>query len=166
MSEAGGRVADIFTTPDAGAAPAHRDRVRTTKGRGIEGDRYASGTGTWSAHPGGGRHLTLIAQEDLDAVARDTGIRLGAAESRRNVLTQGIVVGDLVGKQFWIGTTLCVGIRLCEPCAYLESKTRPGVMAAFVHRAGLRAEILESGEIAVGDAIRVAAGVPASGLTA
>ncbi len=149
-----GRVAGIYISPEAGTLPQHVEKVRTTAGKGIEGDRYAAGTGTYSQHPGGGRHLTLIAQEDLDAVARETGIRLAPAESRRNVLTTGAALGDLIGKRFWVGTTLCVGIRLCEPCSHLESKTRAGVITAFAHRAGLRAEILESGAIAVGDPIR------------
>jgi MOSC domain-containing protein YiiM len=149
-----GRVAGIYITPEAGTLPQHVEKVRTTAGKGIEGDRYAAGAGTYSQHAGGGRHLTLIAQEDLDAVARETGIRLAPAESRRNVLTTGAPLRDLVGKQFWVGTTLCVGVRLCEPCSHLESKTKAGVITAFAHRAGLRAEILESGAIAVGDPIR------------
>jgi MOSC domain-containing protein YiiM len=151
-----GRVTGIYVTPQAGTLPQHAEKVRTAAGRGIEGDRYESGTGTYSKHPGGGRHLTLIAQEDLDAVARETGIRLQPAESRRNVLTTGIPLKELVGKRFWVGTTLCTGVRLCEPCSYLESKTRAGVLDAFLHRAGLRAEILEGGTITVGDAIRQA----------
>jgi MOSC domain-containing protein YiiM len=149
-----GRVAGIYITPEAGTLPQPVEKVRTMAGQGIEGDRYAAGTGTYSQHPGGGRHITLIAQEDLDAVARQTGIRLTPAESRRNVLTTGAPLSDLVGKRFWVGTTLCVGIRLCEPCSHLESKTRAGVITAYAHRAGLRAEILESGAIAVGDPIR------------
>jgi MOSC domain-containing protein YiiM len=149
-----GRVAGIYITSEAGTLPQHVEKVRTTSGKGIEGDRYAAGAGTWSERPGGGRHLTLIAQEDLDAVARETGIRLSPAESRRNVLTTGAPLNDLVGKRFWVGTTLCVGIRLCEPCSHLESKTQAGVITAYAHRAGLRAEILQSGAIAVGDPIR------------
>ncbi len=151
-----GRVRAIYITPHAGTLPQATNRVRAAAGRGLEGDRYAAGAGTWSRHPGGGRHLTLIAQEDLDAVARDAGIRLEPAASRRNVLTEGVDLRDLVGKQFWVGTALCVGVRLCEPCAHLESTTQPGVLRAFVHRAGLRAEILRTGEIAAGDVIREA----------
>jgi MOSC domain-containing protein YiiM len=86
--------------------------------------------------------VTLIAQEDLDAVDRDAGIRLHPAASRRNILTAGIDLRTLVGKTFWIGRVLCRGVRLCEPCSYLEEHTQPGVLTAFVHRAGLRADIL------------------------
>lgn len=151
-----GRVRAIYITPLAGAMPQATERARATAGRGLDGDRYAAGAGTWSQRPGAGRHLTLIAQEDLDAVAREAGIRLEPAASRRNVLTEGIDLRSLIGKRFWIGSALCLGVRLCEPCAYLESKTHPGVLQAFVHRAGLRAEVLESGEIVKGAAIREA----------
>lgn len=128
-------------------------RVAAVAGRGLEGDRYGVGLGTWSSRPGGGRHITLIAQEDLDAVAQASGIRLQPAASRRNVLTTGIDLTVLVGKKFWVGKALCQGIRLCEPCSYLEEKTAPGVLNAFVRRAGLRADILLGAEIAVGDSV-------------
>jgi MOSC domain-containing protein YiiM len=156
-----GKVAGIFVTAIAGAMPSGVPRVLAVAGRGLDGDRYGSGAGTWSDRPGGGRQLTLIAQEDLDAVARESGIRIEAAASRRNVLTIGIDLRALVGKRFRIGEALCLGIRLCEPCSYLEEKTQPGVLKAFVHRAGLRADIIQGGEIAVGDRVREASEVPA-----
>lgn len=156
-----GRVAGIFITALAGVMPVRVARALAVAGRGLDGDRYGSGTGTWSGRPGGGRQLTLIAQEDLDAVARISGIRIDAAASRRNVLTTGIDLRVLVGKRFRVGEALCLGIRLCEPCSYLEEKTQPGVLRAFVHRAGLRADIIEGGEIAVGDRLLEVSEVPA-----
>ncbi|MDR7482459.1 MAG: MOSC domain-containing protein [Armatimonadota bacterium] len=149
-----GKVAGIFIAALAGTMPAGVPRALAVAGRGLDGDRYGSGTGTWSDRPGGGRQLTLIAQEDLDEVGRVHGIRIDAAASRRNVLTTGIDLRSLVGQRFRVGQALCLGIRLCEPCSYLEEKTQPGVLRAFLHRAGLRADILEGGEIAVGDPIR------------
>jgi MOSC domain-containing protein YiiM len=155
-----GRVAGIFITALAGVMPVGVSRALAVAGRGLDGDRYASGTGTWSGRPGGGRQLTLIAQEDLDAVARISGIRIDAAASRRNVLTTGIDLRALVGRQFRVGEARCLGIRLCEPCSYLEEKTQPGVLRALVHRAGLRADIIEGGEIAVGDRLLEVSEVP------
>ncbi len=149
-----GRVSNIFITAEAGTTPHSVTKVTAVAGRGLEGDRYGSGLGTWSGRPGGGRQVTLIAQEDLDGVAHETGIHVQPAASRRNVLTAGIDLRTLIGKKFWIGKVLCQGIRLCEPCSYLEEKTHPGVLNAFVHRAGLRADILMGGEIAIGDAVR------------
>ena len=78
---------------------------------------------------------------------------LSAAETRRNVLTPGIDVNALVGKRFRVGDVECRGIELCEPCTHLQSLTRPGVLNGLVHRAGLNADILTDGEIALGDAV-------------
>ena len=77
------------------------------------------------------------------------------AATRRNVLTRGIDVNALVGKRFRIGAVECEGVELCEPCETLEGMTQPGVIKAFVHRAGLNADILTDGEISVGDPVTV-----------
>ena len=69
------------------------------------------------------------------------------------MLTRGIDVNALVGRRFTIGEVECVGVELCEPCSHLESLTVPGVMKGLVHQAGLNADILNDGEIAVGDPV-------------
>jgi MOSC domain-containing protein YiiM len=144
MSE--GRVEGIFIGPER-RLPGPVDRARAVAGRGLEGNRYFYE----DAPPG--RALTLIAAEALEAFGEETGIDLSAAESRRNVLTRGIDVNALVGKRFRVGDVECLGVELCEPCSHLESVTRPGVLRGMVHRAGLNADILSDGEIAVGDAV-------------
>jgi MOSC domain-containing protein YiiM len=82
-------------------------------------------------------------------------VAIEPAATRRNVLTRGIDVNELVGKRFRIGDVECEGVELCEPCAHLESMTQPGVIKAFAHRGGLNADILTDGEISVGDAVTV-----------
>jgi MOSC domain-containing protein YiiM len=141
-----GRVEGIFLTDQHGALPQPVESVRALAGRGLEGNRYFD-------DPDPGRNLTLIAAEALEAFERETGISLTAAESRRNVLTRGIDVNALVGKRFRIGDVECVGVELCEPCSHLQSLTKQGVLAGMVHRAGLNADIVTGGEIAVGDAV-------------
>ena len=145
MSE--GRVEGIFISPRKGDLPTPVERVRAFAGSGLEGNRY------FYDHAPSGRALTLIAAEAIEAFQAETGIPLTAAESRRNVLTRGIDVNALVGKRFRIGEVECVGVELCEPCAHLESLTHPGVVKGMVHRAGLNADILTDGEIAVGDPV-------------
>ena len=81
---------------------------------------------------------------------------LTAAESRRNLLTRGVDLDRLVGARFRVGEVECEGIELCEPCRHLEGLTYPGVLRGLVHRGGLRAAILEDGEIAVGDPVAAA----------
>jgi MOSC domain-containing protein YiiM len=142
-----GRVEGIFIGPKY-ELPEPVERVRAVAGSGLEGNRYFF---DGAAPPG--RALTLIAAEALAEGAAESGIELGAAESRRNVLTRGIDLNALVGVRFRVGNVECVGIELCEPCTTLEGMTRPGVIKAYVHRAGLNADILTDGEISVGDAV-------------
>ena len=142
-----GRVEGIFIAGDKKQLPAPVERVRAAAGRGLEGNRHFYE----QAPPGGA--LTLIAAEALADGAASSGVQLGADESRRNVLTSGIDLNALVGERFRVGDVECVGVELCEPCTTLEGLTRPGVIKAYVHRAGLNADILTDGEIAVGDAV-------------
>ena len=136
----------IYVGPER-ALPAPVDSVRALAGRGLEGNRYF-----YDAAPAG-RAVTLIAAEAHEAFTAETGIELSAAESRRNVLTRGVDVNALVGKRFRVGDVECLGVELCEPCRHLESVTRPGVLKGMVHRAGLNADILTDGNIAVGDPV-------------
>ena len=144
-----GSVEAIYVTETHGVVPQSVERVEALAGRGLVGNRYFYADGDAPA----GRAITLIAAESLDAFGRETGISLSAAESRRNVLTRGIDVNALVGKRFRIGNVECVGVELCEPCTHLQAMTKPGVLAGMVHRAGLNADIVADGEIAVGDPV-------------
>lgn len=152
-----GIVEAIAISADAEAPMQLRQDVVATQGQGLEGDRYASGAGTFSGTPGGGRHLTLIEAEALETLLAERGIGLALDEHRRNLTTRGIDLNALVGKRFAIGEVLCEGIRLCEPCEHLEEVTGKPVIAPLIHRAGLRADILTDGVIRVGDVVMEAA---------
>jgi MOSC domain-containing protein YiiM len=144
-----GRVEGIFLTNTHGELPQPVERVRAVAGEGLVGNRYYFADG--NAPPG--RAVTLVAAEGVEAFVEETGIELTPAETRRNVVTRGIDVNALVGKRFRIGNVECVGVELCEPCAHLQSMTKPGVLKGLVHRAGLNADLLSDGDIAVGDAV-------------
>ena len=141
---------NVRETSEAAAVPVQR--VRLVSGRGLEGDRYYAPAGA-----GSGEALTLIAAEGLEGLEADTGIRLSAADSRRQVLTRGIDLNALVGREFTVGSVRCRGVELCEPCAHLQSVTQEGVLKGLVHRGGLRADVLNDGDVAVGDAVTSAA---------
>ena len=130
--------------------------ARAIAGHGLEGDRYAHGTGTFS--PRGGRRpgyeLTLIAAEVVEGLTAGE-LQLDFARTRRNVLTRGIDVNALVGHDFTIGDVRCRGLRLAEPCAHLERLSGPGLLRPLIHRGGLRADVLSDGEISTGSAISV-----------
>ena len=153
VSRVNARVEGIFLTETHGEVPQTVDRVRAVAGAGLVGNRYFHADG--NAPPG--RAVTLIAAEGVEAFVEETGISVTPAETRRNVLTRGIDVNALVGKRFRIGAVECVGVELCEPCVHLESMTKPGVLKGLVHRAGLNADVLNDGDIAVGDAVIVEA---------
>ena len=144
-----GHVEAIFVASERGELPAPVERVRAYAGRGLQGNRYYWEDG--DAPPG--RGVTLIAAEAMDAGALEGNVSIEPAATRRNVLTRGIDVNELVGKRFSIGDVVCEGVELCEPCAHLESMTQPGVIKALVRRGGLNADILSDGEISIGDPI-------------
>jgi MOSC domain-containing protein YiiM len=145
-----GVVEAIFITAEAGARAEPVDEAVAVAGRGLEGDRYFAGEGSFSDRGGDGRDLTLIEAEALEGLAREDGIDLGPGNSRRNVITRGLSLNDLVGKRFRLGDVECVGRRLAEPCTHLEQLTQPGVLKGLVHRGGLRADIVSGGPITVG----------------
>jgi hypothetical protein len=125
-------------------------------GRGLLGDRYAAKAGTFTPRSDRlhGYDLTLIESEVLDQATLADSSCLTAAQSRRNLITRGIDLNALVGQEFTIGSVRAAGQRLCEPCVHLQRLTRPGVVAALVHKGGLRADILTDGEIHLGDSIK------------
>jgi hypothetical protein len=139
-----GAVAAILIAPDAEAAMTQVESAQAVAGKGLAGDRYAQGQGTFSA-AGRGYELTLVEGEVLDE------LELPWEEARRNVVTRGISLNALVGERFRLGMAECIGRRLAEPCAHLERLSRPGLLRPLVHRGGLRADILTGGTIAVGD---------------
>lgn len=145
-----GIVERIHVTDGEGRPMRAVDRIRAVAGAGLEGDRYALHRGHFSDTPGSGRALTLIEAEVVES------LRLAPGEARRNLTTRGIGLNALVGRHFRIGGVLCAGVRLCPPCTYLEGLLGKEMMQPLAGRGGLRADILEDGELRVGDGIEPA----------
>jgi hypothetical protein len=141
-----GSVVGLLVAPDAEQPLVRVGSVNAVAGRGLEGDRYFDGRGTFSG-TGRGYELTFVEAEVLDEVD------LSWEQARRNVVTRGIALNGLVGRRFTVGTVECVGRRLAEPCSHLEKLARPGLLRPLVHRAGLRADVLRDGKISVGDSV-------------
>lgn len=143
-----GTVTAIHLAPGFGEPVHPVERVEAVAGTGLVGDRYFEP----GAEPA--RQLTLVEAEELQRLADEHGIALPPGGSRRQLTTTGVRLNDLVGRRFRVGPVECRGIELCEPCNDLRKATgEPGLLRAFVHRAGLNAELVTSGEIAVGDAV-------------
>lgn len=150
-----GILRSIWISPNARETLRRAAAVRAVPGRGLEGDRYFLACGTFSTWPGGGRAVTLIEEETLDALRREHGIDLREGRNRRNLVTSGITLADLQDRSFRIGTAILRGIRPCSPCRHLELLTEAGVLDALKDRGGWRADIVQEGVLHVGDAIEL-----------
>ena len=148
-----GTVHSLHIAPAGGAAVETVEEVRAVDGRGLEGDRYFEGTGTFSKTPGNGRHVTLIELEAIEALLVEEGVTLDPAEARRNIVTSGVPLNHLVGHEFRVGDVVLKGQRLCEPCTYLSGIVGENVKTGLIHRGGLRADIVRGGTIRVSDSV-------------
>lgn len=147
-----GKVEMILIAPDEGEPIASVTEIVAHAGRGLEGDRYASGKGKFKKlEPK--RQSTFIEAEAVEAVARDYGIDIDPKDPRRNFVTRGVALNHLVGKTFTVGEATFRGIKLAEPCDYMQKLAGKPVKDPLKHRGGLRAEIIESGTIRVGDVL-------------
>jgi MOSC domain-containing protein YiiM len=155
----GGRIVAIYTAAGPGYPMQLRDEVRAVPGRGLEGDRYFSENGTFSERTVPGREvteLTLIESEVIQHLRLEWGLEVAEADGRRNLVTQGIALNDLVGSEFGVGDVRLRGASLCEPCVSLvKSAEHKHLLRALAHKGGLRAEILNEGTIALGDPVAV-----------
>lgn len=151
-AEAPGTVAAILVAAHAEGEARRVAEAQADAGRGLVGDRYHAGEGTFSNPHARGHDLTLIEQDVIDDLG---GVFPGyrAEDTRRNIVTTGIALNGLVGWRFRVGDVECLGQRLCEPCAHLDRIAVEGALRPLVHRGGLRADIVTSGRIAVGDEV-------------
>jgi hypothetical protein len=153
-----GRLLHIHIAARASLPMQELEHATLIAGRGIEGDRYFSGTGTYSIKPDA-REVTLIEMEVLEAIARGDPpapgekVELAPVEHRRNLTTRGVPLSHLVGKRFKVGEAVLVGGRLNFPCRYLEKLLGRPVYTALLNRSGLNCRIEVGGIIRKGDSI-------------
>ncbi len=149
-----GTVHSLHIAPAAAEPTVSVDEARAVPGKGLEGDRYFQATGTYSGRPGPDRELTLIEIEAIEALERDYKHKIDPGQARRNIVTRGVPLNHLVGKEFSVGEVTLLGLRLNEPCNHLASLTDDTVKQGLVHRGGLRAQVLTDGIIRTGDTIQ------------
>lgn len=147
-----GTIQSIHIAAGAKEAMYAVGEVRAIPGVGLEGDRYALKQGTFYK-PEPDFELTLIEAEAIEAIKAEYQIAITPGELRRNLVTRGVPLNHLVGREFRIGDVFIRGIRLCEPCNHLEALTMRPVVKSLRHRGGLRAQILKAGAIRVGDTV-------------
>jgi len=150
-----GSVVEIWLA-GAAAEPMHRvPSVEAVAGRGLAGDRYALGGGTWAQYPDLEKQVTLIDRADVAAVAAETSSGLTPGDTRRNVVTTGIGLTALVGQWFAVGDALLFGMKRCPPCTHLERLTGVRLVKAMVHRGGINAAVFVGGPIREGSLVRL-----------
>lgn len=147
MSEAS--VVAIFTAPKKHVPLVSRDEIAAVAGQGLEGDRYFNADG-WDEPK---RELTLVELEAVEAANRDYDLGLELVDMRRQIVTKGVALNHLIGREFTVGNVKCRGVKLNEPCNHLRKLADKPLIKPMIHRGGLRAQILESGTIRVGDPI-------------
>ena len=147
----------IFIRPPGDNPTVEQQSVRVVAGAGIEGDRY------FQAQDGPGQNITFIEAEEIEAFAQEHRRPVDLSATGRNVVTRGVRLNELVGREFIVGSVHFRGVELCEPCLTLgEALASPilspaRVVEHWVHRGGLRADALTSGELHVGIGFQVAA---------
>tara|TARA_B100001245_G_C22658708_1_gene322963 strand:- start:13 stop:489 length:477 start_codon:yes stop_codon:yes gene_type:complete len=152
-----GSVVALFTVDRREAPMKQSEQINAIAGKGIEGDRYLLDTGTYSKKPEPGRQVTLIQSEVLDSLKTKFDITVKPEESRRNVLTKGIEINDLIGTEFFVGPVRLQAHRLTRPCLYLEKLlSQPGLYNELWENGGISCEILSGGVIKEGDVITAA----------
>jgi MOSC domain-containing protein YiiM len=152
-----GSVVSIHISPEATKPLTAVDQVHAVPGRGLEGDRYFAKAGSFEDAKDGehdpGREVTLIESETIEAVIHDYKLEVEPGLPRRNIVTRGVPLNHLVGREFTVGEVRMRGVRLNGPCNHLASLTSDKLKEALLHRGGLRAQILNEGTIRPGDAI-------------
>jgi MOSC domain-containing protein YiiM len=150
-----GRLEAIHLADREGGPMRAVDSVEAIAGVGLTGDRYAIPLAEQDPTDDEVREVTLVEAEQIEWLAAETGIRLTPGATRRNLTTRGVRLNDLVGRTFRVGSVRIQGVELCEPCAHMQELVGQPVLRPLVHRAGLRARLLDGGELRIGDSIEV-----------
>ena len=140
----------IFVAKKSKAPQVSIDAIKVDAGKGIVGDR------NYGKRKDPGLNITFVESEEIDAFNMNFDQHIDASSTRRNIVTQGVRLNQLVGKEFMIGDVRFYGVELCEPCVTLgrllanDTLTPPQVIKAWLHRGGLRANVLSTGILKVG----------------
>jgi MOSC domain-containing protein YiiM len=147
-----GSVVEIFVAPESAAEMVSLPEVRALADRGLEGDRFFRDS--WNAVNRSDKAVSFIEDEVLQLAAQELGVASIGQKSRRNIVTRGVPLVELLHREFTVGGVLMRGIRLFEPCGHLVKVSKlPGIFKALDHRSGLKAAILSDGAIRVGDKV-------------
>lgn len=150
------KLIEIYFAPAAGTPMQPVDAIRALAHTGLEGDRYARGAGTYSKFPEA-HDVTLFEIEATWDYCQFSGTNLHPSQVRRNLITEGVRLDDLIGATFTIGPVRLRGLRPCPPCLYLAQLLKlPELLRGLARSGGIYAEILNEGVLSIGDDIALA----------
>ncbi len=148
-----GTVHEIYIAPEGSARMRKVDEAQAVASMGLRGDRYCERTGYYSGWDE--CQVTLIEAEEIEAIAADSGLQVLNGEHRRNIVTRGVRLDELVGHAFRAGDAVLAFDRPRPPCAYIQSITEPGMTRALAGKSGICALVVKGGVIRPGDEIAV-----------
>ena len=120
------------------------------RGKGIVNDRYY---GNFKEKK---EQVTLINIEEINNFNSQIKHNIDAKDFRRNIIISGINLNGLINKKIKINEVTLKIHEICQPCRYLQSRLKiPGLVKKLLNKSGVRAEILSSGSLSVGDIIRI-----------
>ena len=143
-------VLKICISKNAGEEMQDLNTIEVLANKGIINDRYFNENNDQDIQ------ITFIESENIDYVNEISSTSVPYIDFRRNIITKGIKLNELVDKEFLIGNVKIKGHRLCNPCKYLQDKLNiENLLKKLVNIGGLRCEILTDGRISVKDKIKI-----------
>jgi MOSC domain-containing protein YiiM len=150
-------ILEILTSSKTEEPNDSHQSIEAIAGKGLAGDRYATGKGFYSGVVEWDAHVTLIQREPFDALKADHGVSLEPSVLRRNLVTKGVELEFLIGKEFQIGDKAVFrGRKAWPPCAHIvKFSGRKEIFQYLARQSGIGVDVLIGGMIRVGDSIVV-----------
>ena len=143
-----GKVVEIGIADTKGNKIKRVNYIEALKGKGLKNDRKFKENNQKECQ------ITLIEIENINYFNDISKTNIPSVDFRRNIITKNIRLNNLVGKEFSVGNVKLKAHDLCRPCKYLQDKLKQNnIIKEFLHKGGIRCEILSSGKISVGDII-------------
>ena len=144
------KVKKICIAKNSGDKMEDVNQIEVIANKGIVNDRY------FKDNNASDLQITLIESENIDYYNRISNSQMPYINFRRNVITREIELNSLVSKYFFIGEVKLLGIRLCDPCKYLQDMLKDkSLVKKLMNRGGLRCEIISDGKISTNDIIKI-----------
>lgn len=145
-----GKVVEIGISQNFKGQIQSVNSVEALAGQGITNDRHCKKNNDVKCQ------ITLIELENINHYNKLYKTDISPINFRRNIITKGVKLNDLLGKEFFVGDVKLKGHDLCRPCKPLQDGLKQkNLIKEFLQKGGLRCEILTSGKIFLGSLIKI-----------